>query len=216
MRVSSALAIAIMVVSRLLVLTLSLHLPCQTSQLRMFRSRQVFPLRRTSPPAEGSQLCGMTSNNEFQPPSLSDYVSLRAESAVEASVKRAMEPFMSELRTFKVDMKEDLHSFKVEMKAEMKEFKAEMKAEMKEFKAEMKKDLHSFKVEMKAEMKEFKAEMKENLVEIKEDLRVLKSDVAELKSIAELERSAWKDVLRYAGWASVPSLFYVFFFKKES
>jgi predicted ATP-dependent protease len=107
----------------------------------------------------------MTSNNnnEFQPPSLSDYVSLRAESAVEASVKRAMEPFMSELRTFKV--------------------------------------------EMKAEMKEFKAE-------VKEDLRVLKNDVAELKSIAELERSAWKDVLRYAGWASV--IFYVFFFKKDS
>jgi hypothetical protein len=92
---------------------------------------------------------------------MSDYVSLRAESAVEASVKRAMEPFMSELRTFK------------------------------------------------AEMKEFKTEMKE-------DMRVLKNDVAELKSIAELERSAWKDVLRYAGWASVPSLFYVFFFKKGS
>jgi gas vesicle protein len=110
----------------------------------------------------------MTSNHEFQPPSLSEYVSLRAESAVEASVKRAMEPFMSELRTFKVDMK----------------------AEMKEFKAEMKEDLHSFKAEMKAEMKEFKTEMKVFKAEVKEDLRDLKRDVADLKNDANFRRTA--------------------------
>jgi hypothetical protein len=131
MRVSSAaLAVAIMAVSRMLVQTLSLHLPCQTSRLRMFRAKQVFPLRRTSPPAEVSQLCGMSCSSGLQPTSMSDYVSLRAESAVEASVKRAMEPFMSELRTFKVEMK-------AEIKAEIKEFKAEMKEDLRGLKSDV-------------------------------------------------------------------------------
>jgi hypothetical protein len=71
-----------------------------------------------------------SNNNEFQPPSLSDYVSLRAESAVEASVKRAMEPFMSELRTFKAEMKEDLGSFKAEVKEDLRVLKRDV-AELK-------------------------------------------------------------------------------------
>jgi hypothetical protein len=84
----------------------------------MFRAKQVFPLRRTSPPGEVPQFCGMTSNNnnEFQPPSMSDYVSLRAELNERGAIYVGTEDLQGKIErgggSFKAQIKEDLRVLK--------------------------------------------------------------------------------------------------------
>jgi hypothetical protein len=78
-----------------------LSFQCQTSRLPMFRAKQVFSLRRTSPPAEVSQLCGMTSNNEFQPPASPHITEKPIRATSTTLLLKSAAPFSSATSLFK-------------------------------------------------------------------------------------------------------------------